>query len=80
MKEQVSVLDQYSLYTVIFLVESEFRQKIEKNIICPIHYNDEEIKKVIFQKFNRVKEIIKIYKIDECTKLDSKAGLKSELV
>lgn len=79
MKKQVVELEKYIIYNIRFLVESEFIRQIEKNIVCPADYNHQDVEELIYQKFNRVKEVIKINKLEECTKLDSKIELVGDV-
>ncbi|WP_317946676.1 hypothetical protein [Carnobacterium maltaromaticum] len=78
MGKAIEVIEHCNLYNIVFLVELEVKKSIEKNIVFPDSYSYEEIEKIIFQRFNRVKKIMRIRKIDECTKLGSKSILEGE--
>lgn len=80
MKKPVVELEKYIIYNIRFIVESEFIRQIEKNIVCPVDYNHEDVEQLIYKKFNQVKEVVKINKLEECTKLDSRIALVGDRV
>lgn len=79
MKKQIAKIEKCTIYNIRFIVESEFLRYIEKNIVCPSDYNHEDIEQLIYKKFNRVKEVVKIIKLEECTNLDSKIVLVGDV-
>lgn len=60
----------YNIYRIIFLVDSEEKRKIEKIIVCPDHLDVHQTKKLIYEKFNRVKKVLMIVLISSGVSLN----------
>lgn len=50
----------YNIYRIIFLVDSEEKRKVERIIVCPSYFDEQQTEKLVYQKFNRVKKVLMV--------------------